>query len=166
MTSEKIKVVFLDRDGVINKERGEFTWQLEDFTINPGLIEALKELSALGYQFIVISNQSGIARGLYSMEQVEYLHLHLERYLESNGIKLLEIYYCPHHPDFGKCLCRKPGSLMLEKAIARFNVDLSQSCFVGDAERDREAALKLGLKAILIASNSSLTSVIPQISNK
>lgn len=154
------KAIFLDRDGVINEERGEYTWLLEDFKLNEGLVEALKVFLEKKYMLIVISNQSGIAKGVYKKEEVEYLHLHLGRVLKKHGIELAEIYYCPHHPDFGKCLCRKPGSLLLEKAIARFQIDPSLSYFIGDADRDVEAGEKAGVKTIKVEPNSSLMNVI------
>src|SRR5437763_380941 len=139
MHSEKHKAIFLDRDGVINEERGDWTYLLENFRINAGVVEALKIFQQKNYLLIVISNQSGIAKGIYTKEQADYLHLHLERVLKNHGIILTEVYYCPHHPEVSKCLCRKPDSLMLEKAIARFNVSASESFFIGDADRDIEA---------------------------
>jgi D-glycero-D-manno-heptose 1,7-bisphosphate phosphatase len=154
------KAIFLDRDGVINMERGEYTWLLEDFKFNAGLIEALKIFQEKNYMLIVISNQSGIAKGIYKKEEVEYLHLHLERTLKNQGITLTEIYYCPHHPDFGKCICRKPESQLLEKAIARFQIDPTVSYFIGDADRDVEAGKKVGVKTIKVEPNSSLMNVI------
>ena len=160
MSSEKNKAIFLDRDGVINAERGEYTWQLEDFKFNDGLIESLKIFQQKNYLLVVISNQSGIAKGIYKKEDTDYLHLHLTRFLKSHDIELTEIYYCPHHPDFSNCLCRKPGSLLLEKAIARFNIDAAKSYFIGDAARDVEAGEKAGVKTILIPPNSSLMNVI------
>ena len=156
------KAVFLDRDGVINRERGDYTYQLEDFVLND-IIEALQIFQEKGYLLIVISNQSGISKGIYTHEQVNYLHLHLERVLKNNGIKLTEIYYCPHHPDYSKCLCRKPDSLLLEKAIARFNINPAASYFIGDALRDITAGKKAGVKTILIEPNSFLKKVLPLI---
>jgi len=163
MPSEKRKVVFLDRDGVINKERGEFTWKLEDFILNDHLFEGLSILKKNGFEFIIISNQSGIARGLYNFEDVEFLHHQLCRIASSKGISFLEIYYCPHHPDKSRCICRKPEALMLEKSIARFKIDKNKSWFIGDAERDIEAATKAGIQSIRIQANSSLLDIIPQI---
>src|SRR5436190_1028688 len=157
------KAIFLDRDGVINQERGEYTYLLEDFKINEGVIDALQKFQEKGYLLIVISNQSGIAKGVYTKEQVEYLHLHLKRVLKSNGITLTEIYYCPHHPDYSKCLCRKPDSLLLEKAIARFDIDAAASYFIGDALRDEAAGKKAGVKTILIEPNSSLRNIIEKV---
>ncbi len=159
MSSEKQKAIFLDRDGVIIQERGEYTWLLEDLKINPGVAEALANFSKLGYLLIVISNQAGIDKGLYSKQEADYLHLHISRNLGMSGVNIAEYYYCPHHPSVGKCICRKPDSLLLEKAIARFNIDASQSYFIGDAERDIEAGQKVGVTAIKIEPNGDLRSV-------
>jgi D-glycero-D-manno-heptose 1,7-bisphosphate phosphatase len=160
MLSEKRKAVFLDRDGVLNEERGDWTYHLEDFRINEGVVEALKVFYQKNYLLIVISNQSGIAKELYTKEQVDYLHLHLERYLKNHGILLTEFYFCPHHPDISKCICRKPDSLLLEKAIARFNIDAATSYFIGDADRDIAAGTRAGVKTIKVEKNSSLMNVL------
>jgi D-glycero-D-manno-heptose 1,7-bisphosphate phosphatase len=163
MHSKKRKVIFLDRDGVVNRERGDFTWKLEDFKINDDLFEALSIFKKNGFEFIVISNQSGIARGLYTATDVEFLHHQLMRIAASKGISFLEIYYCPHHPDSSRCICRKPDSLLLEKSMARFDIDPEKSFFIGDAERDVEAGRKAGIQAIRIQPNSSLLAIVPDI---
>ncbi len=163
MPSKTRKVIFLDRDGVVNRERGDFTWKLEDFKINEGFFDALNIFKKAGFEFIIISNQSGIARGLYDATDVEFLHQQLNRMAQSKGVGFLEIYYCPHHPDFSRCICRKPDSLMIEKAIARFNIDPKKSFFIGDAERDVKAALKTGIQALLIESNSSILNIVPKV---
>lgn len=157
-----MKAVFLDRDGVINVERG-YTHRLEDFVILPDLIEVLQFLQSKGYLLIVISNQSGIAKGLYKQEDVEVLHKFMQKEFVKNGIKISEIYYCVHHPDVSKCICRKPDSLFVEKGLARFDIDPKQSYFIGDKERDTEAAAKVGVKGILIESNISLKTILNQI---
>jgi len=159
MSFEKQKAIFLDRDGVLIQERGEYTWLLEDLKINPGVTEALLDFSKKGYLLIVISNQAGIGKGLYTKQEADYLHLHISRNLSLNGITIAEYYYCPHHPTTGKCICRKPDSLLLEKAIARFNIDASRSFFIGDAERDIEAGHKAGVNAIKIEPNGDLRSI-------
>jgi D-glycero-D-manno-heptose 1,7-bisphosphate phosphatase len=156
------KAVFLDRDGVINVERG-YTHRLEDFTILPDLIEVLQLLQKKNYLLIVISNQSGIAKGLYKQSEVEVLHKYMIDEFAKNGITLSEIYYCIHHPDISNCICRKPDSLFVEKALARFNIDASKSYFIGDKERDTEAAEKGGVKGILIEANISLKTILDQI---
>jgi D-glycero-D-manno-heptose 1,7-bisphosphate phosphatase len=154
-----MKAVFLDRDGVINVERG-YTHKLEDFVILPDLIEVLQLLESKGYLLIVVSNQSGIAKGLYKQSDVEVLHAFMTKEFTKNGIKLSEIYYCVHHPDVSRCICRKPDSLFVEKALARFNIDPSKSYFIGDKERDTAAAEKAGVKGILIEANSSLKTIL------
>ncbi|MGB3946535.1 MAG: HAD family hydrolase [Bacteroidia bacterium] len=156
------KAVFLDRDGVINVERG-YTYRLEDFVILPDLIEVLQLLQKKGYLLIIVSNQSGIAKGLYKQADVEILHAHLLEVFKQNNITLSEIYYCVHHPDVTKCICRKPDSLFVEKALARFNIDASKSYFIGDKERDTEAAEKAGVKGFLIEANSSLKLLLNKI---
>ena len=157
------KAIFLDRDGVINYEHGDYTYLLEDFKINEGVIEALEEFYKRGYMLIVISNQSGVAKGIYTKLQVEFLNAQFERKLQSRGIKLTEFYFCPHHPSVSRCLCRKPESGMLEKAVARFNIDPKQSYFIGDAVRDKEAGDKAGINTIMIQPNSSLKNIISLI---
>ena len=109
------KAVFLDRDGVLIRERGEYNYLPEHFIINEGVIEALKFLQSRNFLLIVVSNQSGVAKGVYTIDDVEQIHKKLQNIFEENGITLSEIYYCPHHPDSGLCLCRKPLPQMLEK---------------------------------------------------
>ena len=156
------KAIFLDRDGVINVERG-YTHKLEDFVILPDLIEVLQLLQKKGYLLIIVSNQSGIAKELYKQSEVEVLHKYLVEEFSKNNITLSEIYYCVHHPDVSRCICRKPDSLFVEKGLARFNIDATKSYFIGDKERDVEAAEKAGVKGILIEANISLKTILDQI---
>jgi D-glycero-D-manno-heptose 1,7-bisphosphate phosphatase len=148
--------VFLDRDGVINRERGEHTWRPEDFDVLPDVAEAVKLLRERGYLVIVVSNQSGIALGMYGKAEVEHLHRELDFLLRQHGTAVDAIYYCPHHPSQGACLCRKPGSLLLERAIARFGIDPARSVMIGDRERDVQAAEAVGVRGIQVASNAPL----------
>lgn len=157
------RAVFLDRDGVINQERGHYTFGLDEFVLNDGLFDALKAFQDNGFLLIVITNQGGIAKGLYSRTDVEILNKYLVETLVEKGIHLLEIYYCPHHPETGKCLCRKPESLMLEKALARFNIDASKSYFIGDNDRDIIAGRAVNVNTIHIESNSPLTAIINKV---
>ena len=158
----KRKAVFLDRDGVLNRERGEHTWRLEDFEVLESVPETLSKLQKSGWLLIVVSNQSGIGLGLYGHAQVEVLHAYLHDRLAEKGVVLDAVYYCPHHPTNGRCLCRKPGSLLLEKAIARFSIDAAASVFIGDRERDAQAAVAAGVRPILVASNVLLKDVVDQ----
>jgi D-glycero-D-manno-heptose 1,7-bisphosphate phosphatase len=156
------KAIFLDRDGIINTERG-YTHRLEDFILLPDLMESLQFLQRKGYLFIIVTNQSGIAKELYTQENVEEIHAYLLNEFKKNNIAISEIYYCVHHPDVSRCICRKPDSLFVEKALARFEIDPAQSYFIGDKDRDVEAAAKGGVKGILVPSNTSLKTILNQI---
>lgn len=141
------KCVFLDRDGVINVDKVDYTYKLEDFRIIPGVIEGLKKLKEQGYLLVVITNQSGIAKGIYGHEDVAICHDHFQKV---SGNLIDAWYYCPYHPVESESLTRKPESLLFEKAIAKFDVDISKSFMVGDKERDLIPAKKLGIKTILV----------------
>lgn len=154
------KVIFLDRDGVINIERGDYTYKLEDFRIVDGFFEALKQLQAKGFEFIIITNQGGISKRRYSKKDVLKLNNHIKEHFSNHNILLLDIYFCPHHSDLEKCICRKPDSLMLEKAIAKYNVDTSSSYFIGDSERDVVSGKKAGLNTLKINSNENLNNYL------
>lgn len=158
------KAVFLDRDGVLNKELGDYVCKFDDFCILEHNFPALKELQKRGYLLIVITNQGGLAKGWYSTETLEQMHGHLRKAYADQGITITEAYYCKHHPQYnGNCLCRKPGSLMLEKAIARFQIDASKSYFIGDRERDVIAGEAAGVTGILIESDQPIGEVLDVI---
>ena len=110
-----MKELFLDRDGIINIERGDYTWKKDDFKFTNNLFPFLKKHADEGFAFIVITNQGGINKGLYDHSDVHELHHWMENELKKQGFSILDIFYCPHHSDFQKCLCRKPGSLLFEK---------------------------------------------------
>jgi len=151
------RAVFLDRDGVINKKGGSYyIFRKEEFIFNNGLFEALRYLSSRGYLLIVITNQGGISKGIYTTQQTEVVHNHMRSILRKEGIELSAVYYCPHHPDKETCSCRKPGSLMFERAISEFNIDRRSSFMIGDSEIDIEAASKVGISGIKVETNSNL----------
>lgn len=150
------KAVFLDRDGVINKEKGGWVYRMEDFEINKDIPESLKILQKKGFIFIVVTNQSGIAKGVYGHNDVARVHKFMHEFFLERGIEITETFYCPHHDEIGKCLCRKPNSLMLEKAIAKYDIDVRKSFLIGDKERDIEAAGRVGMKGILIPPDGSI----------
>lgn len=154
------KAVFIDRDGVINHDPGDYTYKLSEFKILDGVTEALKKFINKGYLLIIITNQGGISKKIYGHEEVKLIHDYLIEKLTAEHILLTEIYYCPHHPDSEKCICRKPGSLLLEKAIARFAIDASQSYFIGDRDRDKEAGIMAGVQPIVIPTNSSMSAIV------
>jgi D-glycero-D-manno-heptose 1,7-bisphosphate phosphatase len=161
------KAIFLDRDGVINNnENRYYVIKPEDLVLNKGIIEALKTFQDHHFNLIIISNQSGISKKLYSKEDCDRVHDRLRKVLSREGISITEIYYCPHHPEVENCLCRKPGNLLFEKALARFNYDPDQSWMIGDSERDIMAAQKTAMRAILINSNEDLRKYIHSIIEK
>lgn len=154
------KAVFLDRDGVINTERNDYVWKVNEFVLNNTVQESLAELKRRGFLLIVVTNQGGIDKGLYTKNEVEQCHKKMKDELAKSGVTLDEIYYCSHHPDFSNCICRKPDSLFIEKAIARFDIDTAASFFIGDRERDIQAAEKAGVRGILINCNAPLKEII------
>jgi D-glycero-D-manno-heptose 1,7-bisphosphate phosphatase len=155
------KAVFIDRDGVINNDEGlYYIYKPSDFKLNSGIIENLLRLKKAGYLLIIISNQGGIGKKLYTKNDSDHLHTILNNKLIETGISIEEFYFCPHHPDTGNCLCRKPDSLLFEKAIARFGIDPDKSYVIGDSPRDIEAAEKAGIKGILVHKNSDITDTI------
>jgi len=148
---------------VLIKERGDYNYLPKHFIINEGVVEALKYLQEKNYLLIVISNQSGVAKNVYTIETVEQFHQKMIDKLAESGIKFSEIYYCPHHPDAGFCLCRKPLPLLFEKAIARFQINAAESFLIGDTQRDADAALACEVKPYLIKANANLMEVVKKI---
>lgn len=152
------KAVFLDRDGTINIEK-EYLWRKEDFVFLPGVIEALKKLKAAGFLLIVVTNQSGIARGYYTEEAVQKLHEWMKFELECQGVELDDIYYCPHHPEGKikkyrkKCICRKPGIGMYLQAAIEHKIDFSRSYAIGDKIRDCSICELTDCRGFLIDQN-------------
>ncbi|MBV6404386.1 MAG: HAD family hydrolase [Flavobacteriales bacterium] len=148
--------LFLDRDGVVNRERGEHTWRPEDFEVLPDVAGVVASFNRRGWAVVVVSNQSGIGLGLYTAADVERLHHYLHDHLRKHGARMDDILYCPHHPSQGRCLCRKPSGLLLERAIALHGIDPARSVMVGDRERDIQAAASVGVRGLLIPSNAGL----------
>ena len=148
------KCVFLDRDGVINKDYVDYVYSADKLEILHGVPEALQALKAAGYLVIVITNQSGIAKGIYTREQMHETHRLIQK---SVGHTIDHIYYAPWHPSVSKCLTRKPGSLMFERAIARYKVDPAASWMVGDKDRDLVPAHMLGVRTIQVDYSDSPT---------
>ncbi len=160
------KAVFLDRDGVINRELGHYCEKVEDFEILEDVGNAIKVLKDAGFLVIAISNQGGIAKGLYTETDVNAMHSKLCDYLSRFNTSIDDFYFCPHHDSFSKCLCRKPSSLMIEKAMAVYDIDPSQSYMIGDGKRDIEAAERAGVKGFLIGPNSGILEICKQIASE
>ena len=152
--------LFLDRDGVINHDPGDYTKNLSEFTILPTVMEALTLAKDAGFEVVLITNQGGLAKGLYTHEDVADIHAHLKEVCEENGTPILDIFYSPHHPSTGKSLSRKPGSLMVERACAKHQLDPARSWMVGDKQRDLDAASPVGVRGVLIEPNAPLLDAV------
>ena len=142
--------VFLDRDGTLNLDSG-YVGSLEAFSIFPDCGQALAQLNRAGLLVIVVTNQSGIARGYFSHQDLERIHEKLRVDMQSHGAWIDDILVCAHHPDDG-CQCRKPQTGMLEEASRRYGVDLARSYMVGDKVVDMLLANRVGAKGILVLS--------------
>ncbi|MGD8779361.1 MAG: HAD family hydrolase [Ignavibacteria bacterium] len=150
--------VFLDRDGTIIIDEG-YLGDPDKVKFLPGVPECIKKLkNGYNFQLIVISNQSGIARGLITHEQVNSVNTKINSLLSKNRAAIDSFYYCPHHPDFSSgeenCGCRKPSPDMVFQASKDFDVDLAKSYFIGDKASDVECGLNAGIKAILLSSDN------------
>lgn len=141
------KCVFLDRDGVLNKDNPNYTYRVDAFHILDGVIESLQRLKANGYLLVVVTNQSGIAQGIYTEADVHACHQYFQ---QQSGNIIDHFYFCAYHPSVTASLSRKPGTLMFEKAIAKFNIDVNASWMIGDRGRDIIPARQLGIKTIQI----------------
>jgi len=140
--------VFLDRDGTICKDV-HYMRSPEQFELLPGVAEGIKFLNELGVKVIVATNQSGVARGYFTEQDLKKIHERMIEELSKRGAKIDAIYYCPHHPD-DDCGCRKPKIRMLKKAEADFRLDLSKCFIVGDKRLDVETGKNAGCTSILI----------------
>lgn len=142
--------VFLDRDGTIVAE-AHYLRDPDRAVLVPGAAQALNALRAAGYAVIVVTNQSGIARGLYGEKEFSAVQARIEALLAAQGAHVDAVYHCPHHPDYtGPCECRKPGTLLFERAAREHGLDPARSWFVGDRLKDVEPALRLGGRGLLV----------------
>lgn len=146
------RAFFLDRDGTINVEKN-YLHKIEDWEWTPRAIEAIKLINRAGYLAIVVSNQAGIARGYYTVKDVEYLHSQVDAMLAKHGAHIDAYYYCPHHTDIGEirdCECRKPKPGMLIQAQQDWDIDFENSYMIGDKLIDAEVAIRVGVVPIVV----------------
>ena len=144
--------IFLDRDGTVNFEEN-YLYKATDWKWIPGSIEAIKLLNANGFLVIVVSNQSGIARGKYTKDDVDKLHAHVNADLQGYGGVIDEFYYCAHHPDYGDakdCACRKPKVGMLKQACNDYDIDLDKSWLIGDKIIDIQTGENACVSTVLV----------------
>ncbi|MDE5639541.1 MAG: HAD family hydrolase [Odoribacter sp.] len=158
------KAVFLDRDGTLNCDEGHYyIYKPEDVVFNPGVMEGLKRLKDAGYLLFIVTNQGGVAKGIYTHEDVKKVHDYMCAEFGRHGISIDKIYYCPHHESVKSCICRKPSPYMINLAAEEFQVDRKQSWLIGDGSRDIKAAEAAGIKSIKIHKNQDLTPAIDRI---
>jgi histidinol-phosphate phosphatase family protein len=158
MSKDK-KIIFIDRDGVINKDPGGWTkynyvTRWEDFKFLPGSKKALKKLNDAGYAIIIISNQAGVGKGYYSKDELGTVNLKMLEEINIAGGRIKKAYYCIHKPD-DNCDCRKPKTGLFRQAEKELDIKGAGSYFIGDGKTDIEAGEKMGLKTILVLSGKT-----------
>lgn len=152
-----MKLAIFDRDGVIDDNSVcYYVYRKEDFKFNPGVVHTLAHLTRQGYCIAVVSNQSGIAKGVYTLQDVNILHDWMTDELARQGAVIQRIYVCPHHPSVSNCLCRKPQPLLLEKAMAEMGAKPEETFFVGDSDTDIKAGAAAGIRTIKVEPNGDL----------
>ena len=157
-----IEAVFLDRDGVINYNRGDYVKNIKEFKIIPNVPHAIRLLNLANIKTVIVTNQSAINRGLLSIKVLNKIHSFLKDELQKYGAKVDAIYFCPHKPE-DNCDCRKPKSGMILQASKDLDINCSNSLLIGDGESDMLAAKNVGMESILIQTNGDLLEIIESI---
>lgn len=154
------KIIFIDRDGVINQDPmaadtgKEYITDWPEFHFLPGVLEALKRLTRDGYKIVIVSNQAGVGKGIYSKEKLDGITKNMLGEIAAAGGKIHSVQYCVHTKE-DNCDCRKPNTSLFRKAIEGLKVDFSRTYFIGDAKRDIEAGKKIGCRTILVLSGKT-----------
>ncbi len=139
------KALFLDRDGVVNVDK-EHVYLQDQFEFSKGIFDLCSKFTEEGYLILIITNQAGIAKGLYTETDFKKLTKWMVNQFRKNGIIISKVYHCPHHPDIdGYCQCRKPAPGMILQAIKEFDLDISECVLIGDMETDLEAGRRAGM---------------------
>lgn len=159
----KNRAIFLDRDGVINLDTG-YASKIEDFIFLDEVINSLKKFQEIGFKLFIVTNQSGIGRGYYSIEDFKKLTEYMLEVFKKENISIIEVYFCPHHPD-DKCKCRKPGIFFLKQAEKDHDIDLTNSWVIGDKLTDIKMGEKAGCKTLLIKSKYNSDSSLKSFKN-
>lgn len=146
-----MKTIILDRDGVINENPPNYGYvtSWNDFKFLPNALEAIYNLTSVGFRIFIATNQACIGKGLLTEKQLSFIHQRMLSEIRNNGGHIEEIYYCPHHPDDG-CLCRKPQPGMLLSASDDHQFEVGEACFIGDSYSDIQASQKAGIQSILV----------------
>lgn len=160
------KFIILDRDGVLNKDTG-YTHKIEDLEILPGTVEGLVKFRDAGWKFIVVTNQAGIARKMYCLEDAEKFNRELSDWLANYGIKIEKIYLCSHHPDItGPCSCRKPNTGLVKLAASEFGFNPADCVYIGDKDSDIKLGQNCGGTTVLIENNQYQNQILPDFKAK
>ncbi|EIK46564.1 putative D-glycero-D-manno-heptose 1,7-bisphosphate phosphatase [Cellvibrio sp. BR] len=150
-----MKLIILDRDGVINHDRDDYVKSADECVPIEGSIAAIVRLNKAGFTVVIATNQAGLAKGKFELEDLEAMHEKITRLVEEQGGELGGIFYCPHHPD-DKCKCRKPMPGMLDAIEAEFNTSVESSYFIGDSLRDLQAAITKACKPVLVRTGNGI----------
>lgn len=153
------KIVFLDRDGVINKKADEHSYitKVEDFIFNDDIFDVCSKFKEEGFEFIVITNQRGIARNLYDVERLTEIHRYMIDCFNKNNIDILDIFYCPHEEN--ACDCRKPKDGLLKQAYFKYHIDLNSSILISDTMADINMGEKFGIGKNIYIESDNLTTL-------
>ena len=158
----KSKSIFLDRDGVLNKNKDDYVKNISELEIFPYILEPIKKLQSAGFKIIVITNQSAINRGLMTEKHLNEIHQKIQSFLIPHNAKIDSFYYCPHTPT-ENCSCRKPKTGLLLKAIDDFLIDIPNSWFIGDRDSDIQAGRSVGCKTLKIQHDFNLEKAVDLI---
>jgi len=156
---KKNKAIFLDRDGVINKNRDDYVKSTKELEIFSNIGKEILKLKMKGFLIIVITNQSVINRKIITIRELEEIHSTIQKFLMKSKTSIDKFYFCPHRPD-ENCDCRKPKPELILQAINEFSIDVSKSWMVGDSKTDIQAGEKAGCKTILLKKNDSFTNIL------
>ncbi len=148
------KALFLDRDGIINVDHG-YVYKIEDFEFTEGIFELLQLFAQQGYLLFIVTNQSGIGRGYYTLEEFKILTKWMIKILHKNGINIIEVQHCPHTPN-DNCTCRKPNTGMIKNIFTHYNIDLKHSWMIGDKQSDIDLAHNAHIGSTVAISGKQL----------
>ena len=162
---KKNKAIFLDRDGVINKNRDDYVKSTKELEIFSNIGKEILKLKMKGFLIIVITNQSVINRQIITIKELEEIHLTIQKFLKKSKTCIDKFYFCPHRPD-ENCECRKPNPGLIKQAINEFSIDASKSWMIGDSITDIQAGEKAGCETIFLKQNDSFTNVLKIIKLK
>jgi D-glycero-D-manno-heptose 1,7-bisphosphate phosphatase len=156
------KALFIDRDGIINEDKG-YIGKPEDIVFCEGVFSLLKAASDKGFKLIVVTNQSGIARGMYTESDMHAVHSFIQKSMLENGVVITDFFHCPHHPEYsGECSCRKPHTGMLLSAAAKHGIDLHQSAIIGDKRSDVQTGRNAGLRTSILVKSRYAAENVPE----